>query len=229
MAAPRRTNAPLRIALLAVKCAAPSETPVDIETTLRDSLDRDTRISRLDDSMVRAALKGFGYEWSTNMTTAEARRLGAAIGCDYLILGKVELLARSAAAGESHEEAYVALFFVDARTGKLQLFDFAQQKTDTKEAAIGGLKRAIEARVASYVDQLLNARLSKPIANQAPAMGEPVESIPEEGSARAEGFAPPQFLNRVKPEYTAQADLADVTATVEASVVFKSSGEIGMV
>jgi TonB family protein len=33
----------------------------------------------------------------------------------------------------------------------------------------------------------------------------------------------------VKPDYTAEAELADITATVEAMVVFGSSGELGRV
>lgn len=56
-----------------------------------------------------------------------------------------------------------------------------------------------------------------------------VEEIPEVESSRADGFKPPEFLNRVKPEYTSDAETADITATVEAMVVFNAAGEIGSV
>jgi hypothetical protein len=220
-----RRAATLRIALVEFKYTAPSETGL-IESALRVSLDRDSRVIRVDDAMVKAALKGFGYEWSTNMTSAEASRLGAAIGCDYFVLGKAELLERSNAARESHEQAYAALFFVDARTGKLELFDFVLEESDSREAAAGALKRSIEDRRASYVDRLIRAR-SGGLTTSPGSKLEPAESMPDEGSTRAAGFKAPQFANRVKPEYTREADIADVTATVEASVVFKASGEIG--
>jgi protein TonB len=46
-------------------------------------------------------------------------------------------------------------------------------------------------------------------------------------SAVGAGFKAPEFLNRVKPEYTREADQANITATVEARAVFRADGEIG--
>jgi TonB family protein len=60
-----------------------------------------------------------------------------------------------------------------------------------------------------------------------PSTAEAIEEAPDEDSPRSVGFKPPEFLNRVKPEYTSEAELADITATVEAMVVFRSSGEVG--
>ena len=57
----------------------------------------------------------------------------------------------------------------------------------------------------------------------------PVEDVPVEGSPRAAGFKAPEFLNRVKPEYAPEADKADITATVEAMVLFRSNGEVGTI
>ncbi len=54
-----------------------------------------------------------------------------------------------------------------------------------------------------------------------------IEDLPEEGSPKVNGFKPPEFLNRVKPEYNSEAEQADITATVEAMVVFRSTGEVG--
>src|SRR6185295_14800186 len=46
-------------------------------------------------------------------------------------------------------------------------------------------------------------------------------------SAAGAGFTPPEFLNRVKPEYTDEAERADITATVEALAVFRADGTVG--
>jgi TonB family protein len=57
--------------------------------------------------------------------------------------------------------------------------------------------------------------------------GEFIEDIPAEDSPRSSGFNPPEFLNRVKPDYPIEAEMADISATVEAMVVFRSNGQIG--
>ena len=53
--------------------------------------------------------------------------------------------------------------------------------------------------------------------------------MPAEGSPQSTGFTAPQFLNRVKPEYTEEAGRADINATVEAKAVFRADGEVGEV
>src|SRR5919204_6856630 len=42
----------------------------------------ETKLSLLDRDLTRAAARGVGYRGSLNMTLAEARSLGAAVGCD---------------------------------------------------------------------------------------------------------------------------------------------------
>jgi len=136
---------------------------------------------------------------------------------------------RSGGAGEAHQEAYCVLFFVDARSGNLELFDFGAEKGVSKDASVAALKRAVQSRTASYADRISKSRAEAIKSNSDAVQSSPdqIENIPEADSTRSAGFVPPQFLNRVKPEYTTQADLADVTATVEASAVFKASGEVG--
>ena len=48
------------------------------------------------------------------MSRDEARRVGAAIGCDFFIIGKAEALTRSTRENESHEEAYAGVMIVDS-------------------------------------------------------------------------------------------------------------------
>jgi TonB family protein len=47
------------------------------------------------------------------------------------------------------------------------------------------------------------------------------------GFKTGDGFKAPEFLNRVKPEYTEEANMANLVATVEARAVFRANGEVG--
>ena len=119
---------------------------------------------------------------------------------------------------------------VDARSGSLVSFDFVSEKASTREAALNGVINQINSRAAGYVDRLIQFRLSiliLPSKSSGDSSLDLIEDIPDEASARSKGFKPPQFLNHVKPEYTREAESADVTATVEARVVFRSVGEVG--
>jgi hypothetical protein len=184
--------------------------------------------------MVETALKALAYDGSINLSTDQARRLASAIGCDFFVVGKAEALTRSEREKESHEEAYAGVIFVDARDGSLAAFDFISEKASTREAALNGIVKLLSARGAGYIDRLIQLRASAQIptskasstTRDSPAL-DFIEDIPDEGSARSTGFKPPEFLNRVKPEYTREAESADITATLEAQAVFRSNGEIG--
>lgn len=204
------------------------------EVTLTDALSRDQRLTLIDRSIVRSALAGIGYDGSINLSKSEASRLGAAIGCDLFITGKAEAFTRSEQAKESHEEAYAAVMVVDGRSGALIAFDFVSHKASTKEAALQSLRKTLEDKVSGYVDSMIQVRAQSSTARSkgstpASAESEIIEEIPDEDSPRSTGFKPPEFINRVKPEYTPEAELADITATVEAMAVFRSNGEVGRI
>ena len=55
-----------------------------VESRLNASLSSDPRVLLVDDSIVRSALHGLGYDGSINMSRDEARRVGSAIGCDFI-------------------------------------------------------------------------------------------------------------------------------------------------
>jgi TonB family protein len=227
----QRVQPTLRIALVGLSRANSVTHLPGIETALADALARDTRINLIDQSMVQPALTGIGYDGSINLSKDEARRLAAAIGCDFFIVGKAEVFARSEREGESHQLAYVALMTVDGRTGALADFEFFSEKAGTESAASSAAVKNFERRVADFVDRAIqfHARsLSEP-AQRSSSSQDVTEEIPDEDSPRVAGFKPPEFLNRVKPEYTNEAELADITATVEAMAVLRSNGEVGTV
>lgn len=220
---------PVRVAVIRLAREKGANDAHPIEGLLAEALSRDARVALIDEALVRPALVGIGYDGSINMSKDEARRVAGAIGCDFFIVGKTEALTRSARENESHEEAYAGVMVVDAKTGSLAAFDFVSASGDTREAALNGLAKTLSARVPDYVNQLTlwNATKEQVRIPARSEGGERIEDMPEEGSLRAVGFAPPEFLTRVKPEYTSEAEQANITATVEAMVVFRLNGEVG--
>lgn len=201
-----------------------------IEEALAAGLAADRRVRLIDAEQTAAAVKGFGYDGSINMTTADARRLGATIGCDFFIVGKSESVVRSERRGESHERAYVGLLFVDGRTGKLALFEFVTKPADSTEAAVAAVAGQLQSDCPAYVEKLQSYRASALATKPATAVdSDSPEEIPPEGSQRFEGFTPPQFTDRARPDYPSEAEQANITATVEASVVFGRNGAVGAV
>jgi TonB family protein len=200
------------------------------EDALESAFKRDARVVLIEPSQLQPALAGTGYNRSINMSRDEARGLGAAIGCDFFIIGKKDMATRSVSKGESHEEAILGLMIVDGRTGALAAFDFLSEKAPAREAALAALMKTVDARAASYVDLMNQIRarretLSPPNAQSA----ETIADLRNAESAVEAGFKPPEFLNRAKPEYTESAERADINATVEAAAVFRASGEVGEV
>lgn len=197
------------------------------ESALIAALGSDSRVFLVEQSIVQPALKGIAYDGSINMSRDEARKLGSAIGCDFFITGKLETFTRSDRVAEEHEEAIIGLMIVDGRAGVLAAFDFIGEKLATREAAVAALIRTLAMRAGGYVDRMSRFQLARAQVIQSRKSAESIEDIPDEGSPLAEGFAAPEFLNRVKPEYTDAAERADITAIVEAIAVFRANGEVG--
>src|SRR6266852_2537599 len=117
---------------------------------------------------------------------------------------------------------------VDGRTGALADFEFISEKAATRESALSAVTKTLDRRASELVVRMTQSRsrvVSQP-ADRSSSSFELIEEIPAEDSPRSQGFKPPEFLNRVKPEYTSEAELADITATVEAMAVFRSNGEV---
>ena len=218
---------PLRVAVVGFRSGSPPE----IATVLASTLEGSGKVLIVEPSQFQPALNALGYKGSLNMSTEEARRLGSAIGCDFFVIGKAEVLTRSARAKESHQEALVAVMIVDGRGGTLAVFDLLAGQAESSEKAVARLSKTLAARASGYLDQMTQFRASRESVLAVPATRaaetERIEDIPPERSPQAVGFKPPEFLSRVKPEYTPEAERADINATVEVMVVLLSSGQVG--
>jgi TonB family protein len=196
-----------------------------IEKSFLEKLAIDERAILIDESQIKFALAGLGYKESLNLNIEEARKTGSAIGCDFFIIGKIDSALRSETANESHSESVIGLMLVDSRSGQLAVFDFILEKATNVEAAQSKAAQTLVSRINSYIEKMKEFRTA--YESFIPLSSEPVEDMPDTESAAAVGFKAPEFINRIKPDYTEEATRADITATVEANVVFKANGEIG--
>src|SRR5207302_11487428 len=90
---------------------------------LSNQLAKTPNLSVIDSDQAQAASAGAGYTGSLNLSVPEARDLGAAIGCDFVIIGDADTLRRSPSNAPVYFESYASIFIVSARTGRLVFWE----------------------------------------------------------------------------------------------------------
>jgi TonB family protein len=183
----------------------------------------------IDKEQMQAAVRGAGYEGSLNLSREEARALGMSIGCDFYILGTVQVLRRIVSASEFYYDGLAGLFIVETRSGRLVRFVLEQaqgsSETDAR-AKLTALLKQNWARCVAVITEARNKSLAE-AETAGPAPGEVIEVLSDE--QMSPGLAPPVFYQRLKPEYSQEADLMGITATVELEAVFGADGRVGEV
>ena len=187
----------------------------------------------LDREQSRAAAKGAGYSGSLNMTVAEARDLGAAIGCDFYVTGDAETLRRSSSDRPVYYEAYAAIFLVSARTGKLLAWQRPSIHASTPEGAAQPLRSELVQPAARQwlVQKVLEAmqaernERARAIQTDVPV----IEEAPDPDTPSAKEVQTPRPYRRLRPAYPATAANADAEATIDALADIDERGEVGRV
>jgi TonB family protein len=182
----------------------------------------------LDRALVRSAAKGIGYAGSLNMSLDEARDLGAAIGCDFFIIGDAQTLRRSPSSG-TYFESYASIFIVNAQTGELLFWDRPDLQASTPSEAEKELLKELDRRAAHYASLIERAHAAK--LTRAPDRsdsdeGEDFLVLPDEDAPDARHFSPPQPYRRLQPNYPEEAARAEAEATVDALVWIGTDGEV---
>ncbi len=207
-----------------------TETGVRASEALHVVLTADAKLVLADRSLVRAAARGVGYTGSLNMTLAEARDLGAAIGCDFFITGDAQTLRRSPSTKTDYYEAYASVFVVSAATGKLLMWNRAHFEAAVPADAEKQLLTEVNHRANIYtralerfLDNEIKSRAQKSaIATHAVTY----EEVPAEDAPAAGHFRAPQPYRRLRPPYPLTAAIAEAEATVDASVDVDANGEV---
>jgi TonB family protein len=185
----------------------------------------------MDRDQVRAAARGAGYSGSINLALNEARDLGAALGCDFFVLGDAQTLRRSPSAGPVYFESYASIFVVSARTGRLVRWERPSFQGPTPAIAeqallaeLSGLetRRQVELSVRraqenERSERELTTDQAIPIIEEAPD---------DDKSAAAEGLRLPRPYRRLIPAYPESAARAEAEATVDVLVDLDAGGEV---
>ncbi|MFN0141055.1 MAG: energy transducer TonB [Pyrinomonadaceae bacterium] len=188
--------------------------------SLRERLE--DRVNLLDDDLSLAAYQSISPATPFNLTTTESKLIGSAIGCDFFILVRSATQRRSAFRRDEYYEAYAHVFVVSSRTGRLAFWK--NHKTEAAKPAVA------TKQLGESVDDLATEIVSKIKIAQTDERSEPtaplIEEVPDADSLLAKDLKAPIPYRRIKPEYTTEAALYGVTATVEILVDTDARGAI---
>jgi TonB family protein len=214
-----------RIAILNFGDASTGQRAAD---NLVAALAAHTELRVLDRAESRDAARGSGYNGSLNLTLAEARDLGAAMGCDFYFIGDVQTLRRSPSSGAFYYEAYASLFLVSTRSGKLVRWDCPRFDAATMEAAERALLTELNGRAETYIASLhaVQDTEQQERAHARQSDSPAIEEAPDAEIARAQNMRLPQPYRRLQPAYTAEAARYEVEAIVDVMVDLDADGEV---
>ena len=191
----------------------------------------DVLVSDMD--LTRAAAKGSGYSGSLNMTLAEARNLGAALGTDFYLVGDAQVLRRSSSSQPVFYEAYCSMFLISARSGRLATWYRPSVQSLTSEDAEKAL--ISELSKPGLMNRLLVA-IRQTEATERTERATMFDNVPviedapdDDKVAEAQGLRLPKPFRRLRPEYPQSAATADAEATVDVLVNVGTDGKVGQV
>jgi len=180
----------------------------------------------IDRNLATAAARGVGFQGSLNLAIAEARDIGAAIGCDFFVIGEADTVRRSPSTGAAYFESYASIFVVSARTGRLISWERPLERRDTAEEAekallpIIGDEHHYQVSILRALEDESAERASA--VETTPTAIEVMSDDKDSSDARA-----PRPYRRLKPPYPDSAAVAEVEATVDVLVDIDARGEIG--
>jgi TonB family protein len=170
------------------------------------------KLNSLDPDLVKSAFQSTTYENIFNLTTSEAKIIGAAIGCDYFILLKSETLRRNSFEKGEYFESYAVIYVVNSKNGHLifwKIYSFEDKKSEISEQKLIG---GINSITSDIKNNLKDEKFEKPSI---------AEFTEDDKLLRS-----PLPYKRIKPVYTTLANLYSITATVDIEVDLNEKGEI---
>jgi TonB family protein len=187
----------------------------------------------LDRDLATAAARGSGFQGSLNLTTQEARDIGAAIGCEFYFIGDAQTLRRSPSTGSAYFESYASIFIVSARTGRLILWERPLERRDTAAEAGQSLHKVLTNGETRHRYQVAIRRaLEDERAQRESAIEKPasiIEVMSEDENVENKDTRPPRPFRRFKPPYPDAAARAEIEAVVDVLVDVDARGEISHV
>ena len=184
----------------------------------------------LDSDMATAAARGAGFQGSLNLTTQEARDLGAAIGCEFFFIGDAQTMRRVPSSEPAYFESYASVFLVSARTGRLILWERPLERRDSEAEAEKALLQFLSS---GNTRQRFRIAARRALENERAARATAVENPPpvievmsDQDAGQENNVRAPRPLRRLKPPYPESAARAEVEAVVDALVDIDAHGEV---
>jgi TonB family protein len=221
---------------LAVLDLGKDPTGLRAAAALRESLrpkEEPREFTVIDRDQTSAAALGAGFEGSLNLTIQQARDIGAAMGCDFYLMGEAQTLRRSPSTKPVYYESYATVFLVSARTGRLVLWERPTVQRDVPEEAEKALLAILSSAETRQRYFVMTRRAQEDEHAERVTAVETVARIIEvmsdgDGETNQEVRAPRPY-RRLKPPYPETAALAEVEATVDVLVDIDARGEVGRV
>ncbi|MGI8469365.1 MAG: energy transducer TonB [Pyrinomonadaceae bacterium] len=175
----------------------------------------------LDDSMVETVPLNAPDQNFFNLSTEDARNFGKAAGCNFFVLVKPETLRRADLSKQGfYIESYAVVYLVSSRTGRLNFWKLLSFQGNTAAEAETKLSASLENLASEISANIKSADEHEYAEDRLSKLAE----IPDENSDEAKNFRPPLPYRRIKPEYTALANLYNIAATVDALVDLDEKG-----
>jgi hypothetical protein len=121
---------------------------------LRSKFSSNPNIQLIDADLSASAARGAGYTGSLNMSTAEARDLGAAMDAEFYVIGDAQTLRRTSSTKPIYYESYSSVFLISSRSGRLISWQRPSADADEANTAEDKLIKSLSDEL---VEQLLAA------------------------------------------------------------------------
>lgn len=198
---------------------------------LATSLKREPGLTLMDRDLGRAAARGISYSGSLNLSRTEARDLGAALGCEFYLLGDAQTLRRSPSTGPIYFESYASIFLVSSRTGRLISWERPNFRAENVLVAEKSLFSELSGVDVSrrYLTEIRRAQEDERAGRALTSNSQLpiIEAAPDdEKLAETEGLRLPKPYRRLTPAYPETAAQAGVEAIVDVLVDLDASGEV---
>ena len=210
---------PQRVAVLAPDKTDPSR---EFASNLQNALNEIQKVSVQDSSLAIAAFNATAPEDPYNMTKEQSKAIGAAIGCEYFILVRSATFRRSSSTRPEYYEASAVAFVVSSRTGHLVQWTPLRSeaaKADRAEKRLAASITPYARKLAAGLPDITKMEMTEPPLAD-------MEEASDNASPGAKNFHAPVPYRRIKPQYTTDAYLHDIAATVDIVIDLSAAGEI---
>lgn len=202
----------------AVIVPAPDETTERYAGLLTTELKGAFKI--LDGDMAATAFSAAEISTPFNLGIDDAKRAGAVIGCDVLIIIRTATLRRTTFDRPEYHESFAVIFLIETRGGRLVKWLVYPFEADSAKGAEELLFASVPGTAAEIAREM-NTSQPKP-ANEIPHFPEP----PAEDSPAAKNFRAPVPYKRLRPLITRDAAYYGIEATVDIVVDIDADGRI---